>query len=554
MSLTTCSVAVSENGWTDDFLCVQWFEKVCIPWVLANSPPGFPPLIIFDGHGSHIQLAMRKKAREAGIILFCLPAHTTHRSQPLDVGVFGPLQRAYTREVDLKTGEWQKIDKYNVIGIYMKARDDAFKEETIRSSFAKTGICPWNPNVFEEEDYAPSYPTSTVAHFPETYPIPENFAVDDDDTGDSDTDTSSLNSEDSKSSSSSLATSIDVEEEPPRSDTPSEELSALPSQAFPASLHPDPTLNDDVATGIQTRHLRQVSRARAEVLPDERLVAPEEKDAEIRRLRAHAALMAKENAKMRQQLNLKNKPRERRELRTEARILTSEEGMRLCEEDEEARRQKEIEKEQKRAEKARKRQEKAAQDAAKKADAAKKKADAAAKKAQQEKEKEERAWARERKRLEREEEAQRKRAEKERRKADKEAEAQRKQEEKERQQAEKEARAKEIKESVTRRKRSNTVSSRDTQPKRSRKASTRQGDIAEKENTAPGPSNSTSQTVKPPRQRPKPRKALTNLPLHVEHPVPPVPPPVPQLPPTDRPTTSEMPLPNAYNPVEVPVD
>ena len=29
------------------------------------------------------------------IHLFCLPAHTTHRLQPLDVGVFGPLQHAW---------------------------------------------------------------------------------------------------------------------------------------------------------------------------------------------------------------------------------------------------------------------------------------------------------------------------------------------------------------------------------------------------------------------------------------------------------------------------
>jgi hypothetical protein len=30
----------------------------------------------------------------------CLPVHSTHLLQPLDVGLFGPLQRAYTTELE----------------------------------------------------------------------------------------------------------------------------------------------------------------------------------------------------------------------------------------------------------------------------------------------------------------------------------------------------------------------------------------------------------------------------------------------------------------------
>jgi len=74
--------ANSVNGWINSDLFFQWFE-----FFLANIPPTRPMLLIMDGHGSHISIELIELARSKDIYLLCLPSHTTHVLQPLDVGV-----------------------------------------------------------------------------------------------------------------------------------------------------------------------------------------------------------------------------------------------------------------------------------------------------------------------------------------------------------------------------------------------------------------------------------------------------------------------------------
>ena len=112
-------VATSENGWTDDQIGFEWFKQIFVPQAAEknrietekerlvaadalenreeDSPDSSEPPIalIFNGHGSHTTLEWINIARDYNIILFCLPPHTTHRLQPLDVGCFGPLQIAW---------------------------------------------------------------------------------------------------------------------------------------------------------------------------------------------------------------------------------------------------------------------------------------------------------------------------------------------------------------------------------------------------------------------------------------------------------------------------
>ena len=52
-----------------------------------------PLLLLVDGHSSHYDPETIRFAKEHSIIIFCLPPHTTHKAQPLDVSLFGPLRR-----------------------------------------------------------------------------------------------------------------------------------------------------------------------------------------------------------------------------------------------------------------------------------------------------------------------------------------------------------------------------------------------------------------------------------------------------------------------------
>ena len=85
--------ACSDNGWVTQELYLQWFK-----FFVANIPPARPVLLLEDGHTSHISIEAIEHARANDIHLLCLPSHTTHLLQPLDVGVFKSLKANYSKE------------------------------------------------------------------------------------------------------------------------------------------------------------------------------------------------------------------------------------------------------------------------------------------------------------------------------------------------------------------------------------------------------------------------------------------------------------------------
>ena len=167
-------------------LCEQWFEKSFIPQAKARNTSGKPILLLFDGHGSHITNNMIELAVKNKIELFCLPPHTTHKLQPLDVGVFRPLQREWAKQCDLylsTTGI--SMQKKHVIREYMKAREQSFSEDTILHTWKKSGIQPLDGmKVFTDADFMSSVNTSTDANIqvPGSYPreFPSDFEIPDD--------------------------------------------------------------------------------------------------------------------------------------------------------------------------------------------------------------------------------------------------------------------------------------------------------------------------------------------------------------------------------------
>ena len=81
----------------------------------------------------------RNMAINAKVILYKLPAHTTHRLQPCDVGAFGPLKREWNKrcqDVLDKTGE--PVKDRDIVREYIKVRTTAFKAETIRQAFHRS--------------------------------------------------------------------------------------------------------------------------------------------------------------------------------------------------------------------------------------------------------------------------------------------------------------------------------------------------------------------------------------------------------------------------------
>jgi hypothetical protein len=80
------SLAVSDSGYTNDELCSHWLKHS--KHHSAKRQKGGYRLLIMNGYDSHCTLDFIQYCHSHKIIPFCLPPHTTHLLQPLDVVLF----------------------------------------------------------------------------------------------------------------------------------------------------------------------------------------------------------------------------------------------------------------------------------------------------------------------------------------------------------------------------------------------------------------------------------------------------------------------------------
>lgn len=135
---------VSSNGWSNNAIGLVWLQKVFERYTKPARTTQ-KRLLIVDGHLSHVNMAFVDWADQHGIILLILPPHTTHRLQPLDVGLFQPLSTNYSWELDRMMNESAghvSMSKSFFWPMFKRAWDKAFTEDNIQSAFRKSGIWP----------------------------------------------------------------------------------------------------------------------------------------------------------------------------------------------------------------------------------------------------------------------------------------------------------------------------------------------------------------------------------------------------------------------------
>jgi hypothetical protein len=137
---------VSPNGWTSDEIGLRWLQKVFLPSTFPRMK-GKYRLLVLDGHGSHLTPKFDEICHQNNVIPICMPPHSSHLLQPLDVGCFAVLKRAYGQIVEnLMRDGVNHIDKLDFLDAFPIARNEAFKPETIKNSFSATGLVPYNPD------------------------------------------------------------------------------------------------------------------------------------------------------------------------------------------------------------------------------------------------------------------------------------------------------------------------------------------------------------------------------------------------------------------------
>ena len=131
---------LSNKGWIDTELFESWFTN----HFLAYAPPSQPLLLLMDGHSSHFSPLFVNSAPEEQIIGFCLPPNSTHKTQPLDKGVFGPLKRSWREECHsyIMNNPGKVITRYQFSMLIGKAWMKSVIPSNIVSGFRITGIYP----------------------------------------------------------------------------------------------------------------------------------------------------------------------------------------------------------------------------------------------------------------------------------------------------------------------------------------------------------------------------------------------------------------------------
>ena len=150
--------AMSESGWSNGQIFKDYLENHFLPNVRSRTDNSQPILILFDGHASHCSSTLIEWAQTHNLILFVLPAHTSHLLQPLDVSIFGPFKNFYYSECTsfMRDNIGRNITKYDMCAITCRAYLRAMTPMNIIAGFKKTGIYPLSKESVPPEKLFPS--------------------------------------------------------------------------------------------------------------------------------------------------------------------------------------------------------------------------------------------------------------------------------------------------------------------------------------------------------------------------------------------------------------
>jgi hypothetical protein len=137
-------IGVSDNGWTTNKLGLDWLQHFVAH--TKERTVGTYRLLVIDGHESHDSLKFQQYCKDNKIITVCMPAHSSHLLQPLDVGCFAPLKKAYGRQAEnLIRNRINHITKAEFLPCFIAAFKASFTPSNIQGGFRGAGLVPFDP-------------------------------------------------------------------------------------------------------------------------------------------------------------------------------------------------------------------------------------------------------------------------------------------------------------------------------------------------------------------------------------------------------------------------
>jgi hypothetical protein len=134
--------AVSKSGWFDGCLFERWFFDLMLPILKRKEGK---TVLLGDNLSSHISMSVIEACRANNIAFICLPPNATDKLQPLDVGVFGPLKKAWRAILSKYKAEHPKeagINKSHFPALLKNLLDEAQPGRHLPAAFMKCGLVP----------------------------------------------------------------------------------------------------------------------------------------------------------------------------------------------------------------------------------------------------------------------------------------------------------------------------------------------------------------------------------------------------------------------------
>lgn len=162
-------IARSDSGWMTSDIFFEYVANVFVPEleVWRRQKKGLREeeeelvlddqdwvVLWIDGYKSHLTVHASLVCDQNKIVLYCFKAHSSHITQPNDVGPFKPLKHEWMQAVS----EWrsQPDHYYDTLtraefAEVLQLALNKLKADCIVSGYRATGLVPWNPNAVHYE-------------------------------------------------------------------------------------------------------------------------------------------------------------------------------------------------------------------------------------------------------------------------------------------------------------------------------------------------------------------------------------------------------------------
>jgi hypothetical protein len=137
-------IETTDNGWTTNAAGLNWIKH--FDYHTTPRTKGRYRLLILDGHESHHSTDFELYCQDHNIITLCMPPHSSHHLQPLDVGCFGPLKQAYGRQIEmLMRAHINHVSKLEFLCAFRDAFHISIAKNNIQGGFSGAGLVPYDP-------------------------------------------------------------------------------------------------------------------------------------------------------------------------------------------------------------------------------------------------------------------------------------------------------------------------------------------------------------------------------------------------------------------------